>query len=160
MLGPLRAAGRAGGVYAERAGGCAAATLCATGGGTAGAGATGRAATGVAAMGVGETVGARAGGAVAGGGGGIAGILVFSGGFAVVTSAGAGFSGLAESAQTPTPPTSTAAAPIPTQSSFFEGLRKEAEDSASRAGGRPLDGGTVGVRVEDGSLAGRPCWGW
>jgi hypothetical protein len=59
--------------------------------------------------------------AVSGGGGGIADTFGSSTGFAVVTTAGAGFSELPESAQTPTPATTTTAALAPIQSNFFEG---------------------------------------
>jgi hypothetical protein len=79
--------------------------------------------------------------------------FVSSMGFAVVTSAGAGLSDLPDKVQTPTPArTTTAAAPTPIQIDFFEESAKEAEDSTSIARGRPLAGGTVGVRADEGSL--------
>jgi hypothetical protein len=93
--------------------------------------------------------------AISGGGGGIADAFVSSTGFAIVTTAGAGFSELPESAQTPTPATTTTTALAPIQSNFFEaGCVNEVEDSTSKD--RFLAGGTVAMRVEEGALdAGR-----
>jgi hypothetical protein len=111
--------------------------------------------TGVTGAGGGTATGAGWAVAVSGGGGGIDDTFVSSAGFAVVTSAGAGFSELPVSAQTPTPATTTtAAAPTPIQIDFFEEYANEAEDSASIARERPRAGGTVGVRLDAGSLGG------
>jgi hypothetical protein len=140
------------------------------GGAAAVAGATGKAATGTAATGKAVTgvtgvaatgaaaatagVGADCAVAVSGGGGGIDETLVSSAVvLAVLTTAGTeGFSGLPDSAQTPRPPTTTAAALRPIQSPLLPGCLNDVEDSTSIEGARALDGGTVDVVVDDGAL--------
>lgn len=124
-------------------------------GGAAVAGATGRAVTGVGTTGAAggtASAGADCAVAVSGGGGGIADVFVSSVGFAVVTTVGAGFSGLPDSIQAPTPPKTIADALMPIQSNFLEGCRKEVEVSTSIDGARLLDGGTVDVRLDNGGL--------
>jgi hypothetical protein len=81
-------------------------------------------------------------------------IFVSSAAFAVVTSAGAAFCELPESARTPTPTRMTAAALRPVHSHFFDGGAKEAEGATSPS--RALLGGTVGVRLDDGGLDRKP----
>lgn len=79
----------------------------------------------------------------------------------MVTSAGADFSELPDSAQTPTPTTTTAAAIAPIQRNFFEdGGVNDVEDSTSNAGPRLLAGGTVATRVEEGARGGGRIGSW
>jgi hypothetical protein len=139
------------------AGGAATAVAGATGKAATGTAATGKAVTGVAATGAAvgtEGAGADCAVAVSGGGGGIDETFVSSAvALAVLTTAGMeSFSGLPESAQTPMPPTTIAAALRPIQSPLFPGCLNDVEDSTSIAGARALDGGTVDVVVDDGAL--------
>jgi hypothetical protein len=80
--------------------------------------------------------------------------FALSTGFAAASNAGVGFSLPPDVAQTPAPARTTTMTPAPIQSGLFEGSTKEADDSASSAGARPLAGGPMGVCVDSGALAG------
>jgi hypothetical protein len=84
--------------------------------------------------------------------------FAFSTGFAVASNATAGLSFTAKIARMPTARTTTIT-PAPIHSGFFDGRVKEADESKSSDGARPLAGGTMGVPV--GALeAGNGCGGW